>query len=422
MIGRSIAGSTSRCCADQPSLLPQSDEETAKDTTAQPDSTPKKLQKKPKQDAKPKAAADSAKADSAVNVRIDFDGMSQRILSLGVPVRQYKSIVAAADSAVFYAESLANEPGVTLHRYDFKKREAAPWQKGVLAYSLSTNGKKLLFQTGDGWTVAGTEGPPAETKAKKLNTAVRMRLDPPAEWHQIFREAWRYERDFFYVKNLHGANWDSVYKMYEPWVASVGHRSDLTHLLDILGGELSVGHSFTGGGDTPEVPRVSVGLLGADLMPDNGRYRIAHIYTGENWNPDLRAPLSEPGVKVSEGDYILEVNGVELKAPTEPYSLFEGTAGRQTVLRVNSKPVMEGRGSSPWCRSRTKSPCAPARGWNGTVAWWIRSRAASWPTSGFPIPPTTASSTSTGTTSPSRTGWARWWMNGLTKGATSRTT
>ena len=169
-----------------------------------------------------------------------------------------------------------------------------------------------------------------------------MRLDPPAEWHQIFREAWRYERDFFYVKNHHGADWDSVYKMYEPWVADVGHRSDLTHLLDILGGELSVGHSFTGGGDTPEIPRVSIGLLGADLVPDNGRYRIAHIYTGENWNPDLRAPLSEPGVKVSEGDYLLEVNGVELKVPTEPYSLFEGTAGRQTVIRVNSKPVMEG--------------------------------------------------------------------------------
>ena len=329
--------------ADQPSpLLPQSDEETAKDTTAKPDSASKKLEKKSKKETKPKAGADSAKADSAANVRIDFDGISQRILSLGVPVRQYKSIVAAADSAVFYAESLANEPGVTLHRYDFKKREATPWQKGVLAYSLSANGKKLLFQTGDGWTVAGTEGPPAETKAKKLNTAVRMRLDPPAEWHQIFREAWRYERDFFYVKNHHGADWDSVYKMYEPWVADVGHRSDLTHLLDILGGELSVGHSFTGGGDTPEIPRVSIGLLGADLVPDNGRYRIVRIYTGENWNPDLRAPLSEPGVKVSDGDYLLEVNGVELKVPTEPYSLFEGTAGRQTVIRVNSKPVMEG--------------------------------------------------------------------------------
>ena len=310
--------------------------------------------------------------------------------------------MAAADSAVFYAESLANEPGVTLHRYDFKKREAAPWQKGVLAYSLSTNGKKLLFQTGDGWTVAGTEA----TRRDQGEEAEYRRAHAarsPAEWHQIFREAWRYERDFFYVKNLHGANWDSVYKMYEPWVASVGHRSDLTHLLDILGGELSVGHSFTGGGDTPEVPRVSVGLLGADLVPDNGRYRIAHIYTGENWNPDLRAPLSEPGVKVSEGDYILEVNGVELKAPTEPYSLFEGTAGRQTVLRVNSKPVMEGSRTRHRGAGRERNRLAlPRVGGDGTVAWWIPSRAASWPTSGSPIPPTTASSTSTGTTSPSR--------------------
>lgn len=326
---------------DQPSpLLPQSDEEKGQDSTAKADSTASAA-KKGKEKAKPAATpADSAKADSA-RVRIDFENISQRILSLDVPVRQYRSIVAAADSAVFYAESIANEPGVTLRRYDFKKREAGEWQKGVLAYSVSADGKKILFQTASGWTVSNTDGPP-KTGDHKLNTAIRIRLDPPAEWRQIFKEAWRYERDFFYVKNLHGANWDSVYKMYSPWVDHVGHRSDLTHLLDILGGELSVGHSFTGGGDLPEVPTVSVGLLGADLVSDNGRYRIAHIYTGENWNPDLRAPLSEPGVKISERDYILAVNGVELAVPTEPYSLFEGTAGRQTVLRVNSKPTLEG--------------------------------------------------------------------------------
>jgi tricorn protease len=327
---------------DASPLLPESDEEKGRDTTAKADSSAAPAVKKGKKEkAKPAAGtADSAKAEP-VAVRIDFERISQRILSLDVPVRQYKSMVSASDSAVFYAESIPNEPGLTLRRFDFKKREAGEWQKGVLAYSVSADGKKILFQTAAGWTVSNTDGPP-KTGDHKLNTAIRIRLDPPAEWQQIFKEAWRFERDFFYVKNLHGANWDSVYRMYSPWVEHVGHRSDLTHLLDILGGELTVGHSFTGGGDLPDVPTVSIGLLGADLVPDNGRYRIAHIYSGENWNPDLRAPLSEPGVKVSEGDYLLAVNGVELAVPTEPYSLFEGTAGRQTVLRVNSKPTMEG--------------------------------------------------------------------------------
>ena len=147
----------------------------------------------------------------------------------------------------------ANETGVTLHRYDLKKRTAVLFTKGVAAFSVSANGKKALLQTGDKWMVVGTDVPPKEGDGK-LKTDVRMQLDPPAEWRQIFKEAWRYERDFFYVKNLHGADWNKVYAMYSPWVEHVGHRSDLTHLLDILGGELSVGHSFTGGGDLPEVP------------------------------------------------------------------------------------------------------------------------------------------------------------------------
>jgi tricorn protease len=324
-------------------LLPESDEE-GRDTTAAPDTSkaPAKPEKKQGKKEKAKSAADSTKTkNDSVAVKIDFPGIGQRILALDVPERGYVTLRTAADGAVFYAEAIRNETGITLHRYDLKKRKAVDFSRGVTSFSISADGKKVLYQSGTAWTVVGTGEPPKEG-AEKLNTAVRMRLDPQAEWRQIFREAWRIERDFFYVKNLHGADWDKVYTMYSPWVEHVGHRSDLTHLLDILGGELSVGHSFTGGGDLPQVPKVPIGMLGADLVPENGRYRIAHIYTGENWNPGLRAPLSEPGVKVSEGDYLLAVNGVELRAPTEPYSLFEGTAGRQTVLRINNKPTIEG--------------------------------------------------------------------------------
>ena len=142
---------------------------------------------------------------------------------------------------------------------------------------------------------------------------------------------------------MHGADWDAIYAKYAPLLPHVGHRSDLGYLIASAAGELTVGHSYlTGEGDVPEDERVPVGLLGADLAVDQGHYRIDRIYTGENWNPDLRAPLSAPGIDVSEGDYILEVNGRALAAPANPYHAFEGTAGRQTLIRVNDRPTREG--------------------------------------------------------------------------------
>ena len=155
-----------------------------------------------------------------------------------------------------------------------------------------------------------------------------MQVDPRAEWAQIYRETWRIQREYFYDAKMHGADWQAVYEKYRPLLAYVGHRADLGYLIAMVGGELTVGHSYlTGRGDVPGEEPVSVGLLGADFAVENGRYRISHIYTGENWNPDLRAPLSAPGIQVAEGDYLLEVNGRPLTPPTNLYSLFEGTAG-----------------------------------------------------------------------------------------------
>ena len=169
-----------------------------------------------------------------------------------------------------------------------------------------------------------------------------MKVDPAAEWRQIFREAWRYQRDYFYVDNVHGLDLDEVWEKYSPWLDHVRHRTDLTHLLDILGGETAIGHSFTFGGDNPDVEEVPVGLLGADLEVADGRYRIARIYRGESWNPELRAPLSGPGIDADEGDYLLAVDGVELTAADNPYSLFDRTADRQTVLTLNDEPSLDG--------------------------------------------------------------------------------
>ncbi len=172
---------------------------------------------------------------------------------------------------------------------------------------------------------------------------LEMRIDPRAEWEQIFKETWRVQREYFYDAKMHGADWNAIYEKYRPLVAHVGHRGDLAYLIATVGGELAVGHSYLQGpGDVPSEDPVSVGLLGADFAVENGRYRITKIYGGENWNPELRAPLSAPGVQVSTGDYLLEVNGRPVAPPTHLYSLFEGTAGRQTIIRVNKTPSLEG--------------------------------------------------------------------------------
>jgi tricorn protease len=170
-----------------------------------------------------------------------------------------------------------------------------------------------------------------------------VRVDPRAEWPQIFHETWRIQREFFYDPEMQGADWAAVYERYQPLVEHVGHRADLGYLIASMGGELGVGHSYlTGPGDQPGDDPVRVGLLGADLAVENGRYRISRIYDGENWNPELRAPLSEPGVAVDEGDYILEVDGVPLAPPANPWAALEGRAGRQVTLRVNDRPSSDG--------------------------------------------------------------------------------
>src|SRR6185503_12787921 len=176
----------------------------------------------------------------------------------------------------------------------------------------------------------------------RLNVSLHTEIDPPAEWNQIFDEAWRIERDFFYAPNHHGADWNAVKTRYAPLVPYVRHRTDLTYITDMVGGELSVAHSFVREGDVPAVDTSRIGALGADLVAENGHWRISRIFTSESWNPGLVAPLDQPGTKARVGDYILAVNDEPMSTNDEPWKALDGTAGKQMVLKLNDKPTVDG--------------------------------------------------------------------------------
>ena len=298
-----------------------------------------------------------------VTVQIDFDGLPQRILSVqGVPERQYTQLKAGASGTVFYFEASPGAGGGrggagggnTLHRYRLSDRRAAQFMTGVAEYDVSADGRKLLYRTGGGrggpdegagtvnlFLVDADRNPPTAGQGR-LNVTLRMYLEPREEFRQMFNEGWRKQRDYLYVQNAHGSDWPKMKQMYGQLLPYVNHRADLNYLLDNMGAELAVGHSYVRGGDMPDVPPSPGGLVGADFVIEAGRYKIARIYDTESWNPDLRAPLAAPGVDVSVGDFIVAINGEELRAPDNIFRLLDGTADRQTVLSVNSKPAMEG--------------------------------------------------------------------------------
>ena len=232
--------------------------------------------------------------------------------------------------------------------------------KLFIHYAVSVDGHKLVYRTAGGpagpprgaaagaapatpslFLVDADKQPPTAGQGR-LNASLRMYLDPKAEFKQIFDEGWRNQRDYLYVPNMHGTDWVKDKQMYGALLPYVNHRADLNYLLDMMGAEIAIGHSYVRGGDMPRVPTAPGGLLGADFAIENGRYKITRIYDRESWNPDLNAPLAEPGVDVSVGDYILAVNGVELRAPDNIYRLLDATANRQTVLTVNNRAVLEG--------------------------------------------------------------------------------
>ena len=326
---------------DQSPFKPKSDEEEVKKSDAkEPEATATKKGAKSNGKADEKKSDDEKPKEDGKETLIDFEGIDRRIIPLPFPKRNYGFLVTGPAGSVFALERVPNRPSV-LHNFTLDAKEPKEFMTGVGSASVSADGKKMLVSSMGAWKVANTEGG-SGNDAKPLKTDLRMQLDRQAEWRQMFEEAWRYQRDYFYDPGLHGRDWKEVYDRYSPLVPYVRHRADLNYILDQMNGELSVGHSFVFGGDMPEVDRPPVGLLGADLAAENGRWRIRRIYHTESWNPGLSSPLDRPGMKVAPGYYLVGVNGRELTASEDPYHLLDGTADVQTVLHLNDKPAFEG--------------------------------------------------------------------------------
>jgi tricorn protease len=280
--------------------------------------------------------------------RIDFEGLEYRILDLPIPAGDLSSLQVGSAGQIYYLKTVDNT--TSLNRYDLtaRKNEAlvpsvtvAP---NILSYVVSADAKKLLYRSGANWSIVPTNRAIQPTEGRIAMDAIDVRIDPQAEWKQIFDEAWRINRDYFYAKNMHGVDWPKQKEKYAAFLPHVATRADLNRVMQWMFSELSVGHHNVGGGDTLTEPRnVPGGLLGADYEIADGRYRLKKVYGGLNWNPQLRAPLTEPGANARAGEYLLAVNGKDLRPPTNIYSLFENTAGK--IVEITLGPRPDGSGS-----------------------------------------------------------------------------
>lgn len=299
---------------------------------------------KPKSSDEPAAGAVPAKAGP---VRIDIDGLNSRIEALPITERNYSNLMAAANGDLFFLR--APQPGASsgppdgtepsdnaLMRFNFATKKDEQVLPGVTAAKISADGWHLISQTAAGFTTADIKTP---TATKPLNLSnLKTLIDPRKEWRQMFDEAWLMEKEYFYDPHMHGIDWQAIHDRYSPLVAYLGRREDLNTLLREMLGEMHVGHQFVYGGDSPKETGANIGLLGADLALENGQTRITRIFTGGSWNPFLHAPLAAPGLKVREGDYILAVNGQTVSSGDNIWERLQGTANKQTALRIASSP------------------------------------------------------------------------------------
>jgi tricorn protease len=292
----------------------------------------------------PAPTPEAKPASASTPFRIDFEGLEYRILDLPIPPADLSNLQVGTAGQIYYLKTVDDRS--SLNRYDLNTRKNETLLPEANDYVVSHDGKKLLYRNKESWSIVATNKKIEPSEGRIAADSIEVRIDPRSEWKQIFDEAWRINRDYFYAPNMHGIDWAAQREKYAAFLPHVATRADLNRVLQWMSSELSVGHHNVGGGDTLTAPKtVPGGLLGADYDIANGRYRFKKVYGGLNWNPQLRAPLTEPGVNARAGEYLLAVNGRDLKPPTNIYSLFENTSGK--IVEITIGPNADGS------RSRT---------------------------------------------------------------------
>ncbi len=309
---------------------PKSDEVAVKpEKQAAPAAKPAKAGEKP-------AAGAKTEPEAVPPVKVDTDGLMDRVIGLPIETANYGGIGAVGD-AVYYMKYKPGERGPSLMLYDLAELKEKDLGKSG-GYEISADGKKMLVEAARAFGIIDLPKGPVTLEAKLDLSGMEVTLDLRQEWDQIYEESWRQMKDFFYAPNMHGVDWDALRLRYKPLAAAVNHRVDLTYVIGELIGELSAGHTYVGGGDFPAAPKLNVGMLGAKLERDaqTGALRVAKILKGQNWDRGLRSPLTEVGVNVKEGEYIVAVDGRPLAGVKDIGEALYNKAGKQVTLKVSS--------------------------------------------------------------------------------------
>ncbi len=290
-------------------------------------------------DTKKDKKASAVPGKTTPSLTIDLEGLQDRIIALPIRRGNYYNLACSKEEEILYISRPDTYTGTSmLHKYDLKKRKDSEVME-MSNFILSADGTKMLYyhEGTSGIAPAGEKPEPGKGQLKIQD--IQVKIDPAAEWAQIFDEAWRINRDYFYDPGMHGTDWNAMKDKYSVFLPDLTCRSDLNRLIQWMCSELAVGHHRVGGGDRPNNPaRVNGGLLGADYTIENNRYRLKKIYGGLNWNPDLRSPLTEPGINARPGEYILAVNGRDLTADQNLFSYFENTAGKIVEMTIGPNP------------------------------------------------------------------------------------
>jgi len=283
-------------------------------------------------------AAPSGQNATPAPMRIQLDGLGERVAALpGLPPGNYAGLVPTSDGLLYFS-------GGSLQNYSLADREAKAVLSRIRGYSVTPDGRKVMYQSGDTLFGIVDARPGQNSDAGRLDLdGMRLRIEPRVEWAQIFHDAWLIERDFFYDPGMHGVDWNAMFERYRPLIDHVATRADLDYVLGELIGELNVGHAYiTPAPGTPSVDRVPVALLGAEFRADGDRYRISNIFPGENWHEEYRSPLTEPGIDVRAGQYLIAIDGEDVTTSENPYRFLVNKADRTVRVTVNDRPTADG--------------------------------------------------------------------------------